>query len=218
MEDIVVGILAIVVGALFCFRGYLAMRFIIPLWGAFAGFMLGAGLVDSFTDGGFLATGLAWVVGLAVALLFGLLAYLYYEVSVVIAMSAIGFVLGSSVTAALGVTWNWLIVLVGLAVGVLLALIAVLGDLPMVLLTVLTALAGASTVVVGIMLVFGTITLADFDVPGTTEQIADDWWWYALYAGLAVIGIVLQVRSTARMRATLRQAWAESGGRELKSA
>ena len=47
MQDVVVGLLAIAVGALFAFRGYFAMRVIIPIWGAFAGFMLGAGLVDA---------------------------------------------------------------------------------------------------------------------------------------------------------------------------
>ena len=34
MKDIVVGVLAVLVGALFCFRGWLAMRVVIPIWGA----------------------------------------------------------------------------------------------------------------------------------------------------------------------------------------
>ncbi len=51
------------------------------------------------------------------ALLFGLLAYLYYEVSVVLAMSAIGFALGTSLMVAIGVTWSWLIVVIGVIAG-----------------------------------------------------------------------------------------------------
>ena len=31
MQDIVVGLLAIIVGAVFCFRGYLALRIVIPI-------------------------------------------------------------------------------------------------------------------------------------------------------------------------------------------
>ena len=46
MDDILLGLLAVVVGAVFCFRGYFAMRIIIPIWGAFAGFVLGAGIVS----------------------------------------------------------------------------------------------------------------------------------------------------------------------------
>lgn len=218
MGDIVLGIFAILAGLLFCFWGYYAMRVVIPIWGAFTGFMTGAGLVASFTDEGFLASVLGWIVGVVLGLIFGLLAYLYYEVAVLIAMSAIGFAVGTSIMVALGVTWDWLIVLVGVAVGLLLALIAIIGDLPMALLAVLTALGGASAVVTGIMLLFGVVSTDDFDSAATTETIQDDWWWYAIYLGLAIAGIIAQVRSTTRLRASLRATWAESGGRELRSA
>lgn len=217
MDDILVGIIALIVGLVFCFTGYFAMRVVIPIWGGFAGFMLGAGLVDNFTDEGFLATALGWVVGIALALLFALLAYFYYEISVVIAMAAIGFTIGSTVMVALGVTWSWVIVLVGVAVGALLAVIAVVGDLPMVLLTVLTALAGAAAAVTGLMLVFGVISLTDFDSETTTQRLDDDWWWYAIYGALVIAGIIAQVRSTTSLRASMRAAWAESGGGQMRT-
>ena len=217
MDDILVGIIALIVGLVFCFTGYFAMRVVIPIWGGFAGFMLGAGLVDNFTDEGFLATALGWVVGIALALLFALLAYFYYEISVVIAMAAIGFTIGSTVMVALGVTWSWVIVWVGVAVGALLAVIAVVGDLPMVLLTVLTALAGAAAAVTGLMLVFGVISLTDFDSETTTQRLDDDWWWYAIYGALVIAGIIAQVRSTTSLRASMRAAWAESGGGQMRT-
>jgi len=218
MGDVVLGILAVLIGLLFCFRGYLAMRLVIPVWGAFAGFMLGAGLVASFADEGFLASALGWLVGAGIAVLFALLAYLYYEVSVLVAMAAIGFAIGTSVMVALGVTWSWLIVLVGVALGAVLALIAVVADLPMALLTVLTALGGASVTVAGVMLLFGVVSVGDFDSAATTQTLDDQWWWYVLYLGLAVAGMIAQLRSTQSLRASLRQSWAESGGRELRSA
>lgn len=218
MADILLGILAIVVGAAFCVRGYLAMRLIIPLWGAFAGFLLGAGLVASFAGEGFLASVLGWVVGFVVAALFGALAYLYYELSVLIAMSAIGFTLGTTAMVALGVSWSWLIILVGVIVGALLALFGILADVPMVILTVLTAMAGASVVVIGIMLLFGVVSVGDFGSARTTASIDDDWWWYALYVVLAIAGIAAQLSATARMRGSLRSSWAESGGRQMRAA
>jgi hypothetical protein len=217
MQDVVVGVLAIVVGAVFCFRGYLAMRLIIPVWGAFAGFMLGAGFVAGLTDEGFLRSVLAWVVGIAVGLVFALIAYLYYEVSVLIAMAAIGFALGTSLMVALGVSWSWLIVLVGVLAGAALAFVAVMGDLPGVLLTVLTAMAGASAVVAGLMLLVGAVETGDFESASATERLDDDWWWYAAYVALAIAGIVAQVRATERVRGSLREQWAGSGGRELRT-
>ena len=192
MNEIVFGLLLIAVGALFALRGYLAMRIVVPIWGALAGFLLGAGLVSNLGSERFLASAASWLVGLVVALLFGLLAYLYYEVSVVLAMSAIGFALGTSLMVAIGVTWSWLIVVIGVLTGALLAVAAIVGDLPMVLLTVLTAMAGASAIVGGVMLVVGTITDADLTRAGTTEALNDDWWWYLLYLAIAIAGVVVQ--------------------------
>jgi Domain of unknown function (DUF4203) len=217
MADITVGILAILIGLGFALRGYLAMRVIIPLWGAMAGFFLGAGLFESIAGEGFLRSVLAWVVSLVLAVLFGVLAYLYYEVCVVLAMSAIGFVIGTSLTAALGVTWSWLIILVGVAAGVLLAFFAIVADLPMAILTVLTALAGAGLTVTGALLVFGTIDLEELGSGVTTQRISDEWWWYAVYAGVAVVGIVSQMASTTRLEASLRDSWSASGGRHLSN-
>jgi hypothetical protein len=210
MNDIVVGIIALLTGAVFCFRGYLAMRLVIPVWGAFAGFMLGAGLVSG--DAGFLGNALGWLVGLGLAIVFGAIAYLYYEVAVIIGMTAIGFVLGTSLMVALGVTWSWVIVLSGVVLAVVLALVAIAGDLPMVLLTVLTALAGASTIVAGLMLLFGTVDVEDFDIGTTTEYVADDWWWFVIYGGLVVAGLIAQVTDVDRRRESLRQAWASGVG------
>jgi len=205
MDDIIVGVIAILTGAVFCFRGYLAMRVVIPIWGAFAGFLLGAGLVSG--DSGFLGSVLGWVVGIALAIVFGLIAYLSYEVAVMLGMMAIGFVLGTTLIAAIGVTWSWVIVLAGVLLGVLLAIVAILGDLPMVLLTVLTALAGASAIVGGLMLLFDVYDTDDYSSAVTTEAAADDWWWIAIYAGLVIAGLLAQFSDVARRHDTLRAAW-----------
>jgi hypothetical protein len=211
MEDVIFGLLLIVAGALFCFFGYLAFRIIIPIWGAFVGFGLGAGLIAAATDEGFLRTGLAWIVALGLALLFAVLAYLFYWVAVVIAMGSIGFALGASLMAALGVDWNWLIVLVGVAVGALLALFAIAADLPMILLVVLSALAGASAVTTGVMVLVGTIGTDEFTEEAVTARASDDWWWYALYLGLAIVGVLYQGRAMERMRGSMRDDWDARG-------
>ncbi|MFK8023525.1 MAG: DUF4203 domain-containing protein [Ilumatobacter sp.] len=205
MTDFVVGLLAMLTGLVFCFRGYLAMRVVIPIWGAFAGFVLGAGLVSG--DAGFLGSALGWLLGIGLAIVFGTIAYLYYEVSVVIGMMGIGFVLGTSLMVALGVTWSWLIVLSGVALAVLLAVIAIVAEVPMLLLTVLTALAGASTVVGGVMLLVGTIDVEDLEVGATTENAAENAWWYLLYGLMVAAGILAQFLDVARRRSTLRDAW-----------
>ncbi len=216
MQDIVVGVLAIAVGALFCFRGYLAMRVIIPIWGAFVGFFVGAALVAAFTDASFLTNLLGWIVGLVVAVLFALIAYLYYEVSVLIVMASVGFTIGTTVMVALDVTWNWLIILVGVAVAVGLAFLAIAADVPTLLLVILTALAGSSAVVLGIMLLVGTAETADFRTEIFVQEIDDQWWWYVIYGVLAIAGIVAQIRVVENLRSSIRASWAEAGGKQFR--
>jgi hypothetical protein len=208
VQELTVGLIAVLIGALLCFRGYAALRVVIALWGAFAGFVLGAGLVAGVTGEGFLASVLAWIVGTVVALVFGLLAYLYYAISVVVGMGAIGFALGTTAMVAFGVTWSWLIVLVGIAVGALLAVLAIAGDLPLLLLAVLGAFAGATTIVAGLLLVVGTIASEDLAEPDTTASLELGWWWTAAYLALAVAGLVVQLRDVDARRGTLRTAWA----------
>ena len=117
MADIILGLLAIIAGGAMLVAGQFVLRLVIPIWGFFAGFAFGAGLVAEFADEHFLGTVLGWVLGLVFALVFAVLAYLYYYVAIVIAMGAAGFAIGSGIVVALGIDWNWVAVLVGLVVG-----------------------------------------------------------------------------------------------------
>lgn len=207
MEDVVVGVLALVAGLFFCFRGYVALRLVIPVWGAFAGFAAGTGLVAAVTGDGFLATTLAWIVGIGVALLFAVLAYAYYALAVIITMGAVGFSLGTALMVALGARWTWLIVLVGVVAGVLLAVVAIVADLPLLVLVLLSALAGASAAISGLMLLTGAVETADFTSRAVTETVEDGWGWYVAYVVLAVVGIGSQLGGADREAASLRQSW-----------
>lgn len=219
MKDIIVGIVVIAIGALFCFRGWLAMRIVIPIWGAFAGFVLGAGLIQGWTGDGFLSTTFSWVIGIVFAIVFFFLAYLYFEVSVVIAMAFIGFAVGVAVMSAIGVTWNWVLVLVGIVVGLALGFVAVVTNLPMGLLTVLTAMGGSTAIVTGVMLLVGTVNVDDFDNGVTTKElIQDNPWWIVLYIGLVIAGIVAQIAFAERVERSLRDAWTDAGGKHVRSA
>jgi hypothetical protein len=219
MKDVIVGIIIVLIGALFCFRGWLAMRIVIPIWGAFAGFLLGAGLIQGWTGDGFLSTSFSWIIGIIFAIVFFFLAYLYFEVSVILAMTFIGFALGVALMSAIGVTWSWVLVVVGLVVGLAFGVLAIATDLPMGVLAVVTALGGASAITAGVMLIVGTVNLDDFDDGVTTKDLVrHNAWWYVLYLGLAIVGIVAQIAFAAKVDDTLRETWTESGGKHLRSA
>ena len=110
------------------FAGQFVLRIVIPIWGFFAGFAFGAGLWAGLADERFLGTVLGWVTGLVFALIFAVFAYLYYAVAVILAMGAFGFAIGAGLVVALGIDWNWVAVLVGLAVGAVLGVVSVFGE------------------------------------------------------------------------------------------
>ena len=173
MADIILGLLAIIAGGAMLFAGQFVLRLVIPIWGFFAGFAFGAGLVAGLADERFLGTVLGWVTGLVFALIFAVLAYLYYSVAVVIAMGAFGFAIGSGLVVALGIDWNWVAVLVGLVVGAVLGLVSVFANMPMIVLVVVSSIAGAVGVVGGLMLLVGSLNSADFTRADFTDAVDD---------------------------------------------
>ncbi len=205
MEDIVIGLVALVAGSVFCFSGYRAFRLIIPLWGAFTGFAVGAGAISAITGDALLAKPVGWIVGLVVGVVFALLAYLYYEVAVILTMGSLGFLAGSALMTALGVGWNWLIVAVAVAVSVVFAIFALVTNFPRIVLVIVSATAGATAMVAGGMLLVGALETADLTRAYVTERIEDDWWWYLGYLALVLAGIFSQAAGNARDDARL--AW-----------
>jgi hypothetical protein len=216
MTDIILGLLAIIAGGVMLFAGQFVLRFVLPIWGFFAGFAFGAGLVSELADERFLGTVLGWVLGLVFALIFAVFAYLYFAVAVILAMAAFGFAIGSGLVVALGIDWNWLAVLVGVVVGAVIGLVSVFGNMPMIVLVVFSSFAGAVGVVAGLMLLVGSMNSADFTRGAFTAAVQDSWGWYLTLLVLAFVGIVVQARQRAMMRRTIEETWyAESRGVSL---
>jgi hypothetical protein len=207
MVDIVLGCLAIIAGGVMLFAGRLVLRVVLPIWGFFAGFAFGAGLVAGFADEHFLGTALGWVLGLVFALIFAVFAYLYYAVAVILAMAAFGFAIGSGLVVALGIDWNWVAVLVGIAVGAVLGIVSVFGNMPLIVLVVVSSIAGAVAVVAGLMLLGGSLNSDDFTRGAFTDAVKDSWGWYLTVVVLAVVGILAQARQVLLTRRTIHEVW-----------
>ena len=207
MADIVLGIFAIIAGGVMLFAGQYVLRVLLPIWGFFAGFAFGAGLFAGLADERFLGSVLGWISGFVFALVFALFAYLYYAVAVILSMVAFGFAIGAGLVVALGIDWNWVAVLVGVLVGGVLGLVSVFGNMPMIVLAVLSSIAGAVSVVAGLMLVFGSLNSSDFAQAAFTKAVNDSWGWYLTLVALILIGIVFQIRQRATWRRTVRETW-----------
>ena len=207
MADILLGLLAIIAGGAMLFAGQFVLRLVIPIWGFFAGFAFGAGLVADLADERFLGTVLGWVLGLVFAVVFAVLAYLYYYVAITLAMGAFGFAIGSGLVVALGIDWNWVAVLVGLVVGVIVGLVSIVVNMPMIVLVVFSSFAGAVGVVGGLMLLVGSLNSADFTEGDFTNTVENGWAWSLLLLVLALVGILIQARQQVVMRRSIQETW-----------
>lgn len=207
MADILLGILAIFAGGVMLFAGQLVLRLVIPIWGFFAGFAVGAGIFAELADERFLGTVLGWISGLVLAIVFALLAYFFFAVAVVLAMTAFGYAIGAGLVVALGIDWNWIAVLVGAGIGAVFGLLSIFGNMPMIVLAVVSALAGAVAVVGGLMLLVGTLNSDDFTQGSFSSAVETSWFWWVLLFALALIGIVSQTRQRVEMRRTIRESW-----------
>lgn len=201
MEPVWLGIVAIVVGALLCFWGACALRGLIALWGALAGFVAGGLLASALGAFDLWGGAAGWILSVLVALLFGVLAYVFYAVSVVITVAAMGFSLGVGLAGLADVGNETILLVVGVAAAVAFAGLALAMNLPRLLLVILSAAAGASILVTGVLLLIGERRVTDASVQSEAPLAP---LWYVVYAALTVAGIVVQSRSSRRSSAGQR--------------
>ena len=206
--DILVGILSVAIGLLFCFQGFIAARLLMTVWGFFVGLLFGAGLVSLLGDSGLLVDIAGWLAGIAMGLLFGWLAYAYWAVAVIFTIGSFGFTLTAAFLTRLGIEWNWVIVVVGVVVAFLLAYWSATASVPASILMIITSLSGASAVVWGLFLIFDRVDLDTLSATTTADAADGQFWWGLIYLGVAIFGMVYQGAFTERGRRKAYDAWA----------
>ena len=99
--------IALILGLIITFGGYRLFLALLPIWGFFFGFALGAQSLQALFGMGFLSSVTSWVVGFFVGAIFALLSYLFYAVGVALVAGGLGYALGAGFVS-LFVDWGWL--------------------------------------------------------------------------------------------------------------
>ena len=108
-----VSLFALILGLAFCFAGYRVFLVMLPIWGFFAGFWLGAEATTLLFGVGLLATTTSWVIGFVVGLLGAVLSYLFFIIGVALVAGGFGWALGGALMmSALGTLGEWLVRLI----------------------------------------------------------------------------------------------------------
>ncbi len=141
INGILLGLLALAIGLAFCFYGFRVFLVLLPIWGFFAGFLLGANAMTALFGDAFLATATGWVVGFLLGLLFAVLSYLYYWIAVILLGGALGYQLTLGVLQWISPDFDGFIAFIlALIVGAIFAVGFFLLHMPAVLVIVATAI------------------------------------------------------------------------------
>jgi hypothetical protein len=195
-QTVLVSLLLILMGLALCFGGYRFFVILLPIWGFFAGFQFGASILSNLFGQGFLTTVIGWVVGLLVGIFAAVLAYLFYAVAVVLLAGFVGYQLGVGIMTWIGFKEGFLAFLVGLVFALGIAALAIFLRLPKLLIIILTALAGAGTILAGIFMALGRISLDTLRYGEVGAILRDNWLWGLLFLAIAAVGFYFQWRTT----------------------
>lgn len=192
-ETVFVALALMLIGVAFCAVGFRLFVLLLPVFGFFAGFIVTAQSIRQLFGEGFLAATSSWVFGFFAGLLFAVLAYFFYYAAIAILAGTVGFEIGAGVIAGLGITMGFLHFIVGMVLALAFIAAVIFFNLPRLFIIVLTALAGSSMIVSGVLVALGRIPLAALQFGVVGDFLRLSWFWAIVYLAIAAASIVLQL-------------------------
>ncbi|KPK12197.1 MAG: hypothetical protein AMJ56_05135 [Anaerolineae bacterium SG8_19] len=194
-EILCIATIALLFGMVVIFGGYRLFLFLLPIWGFFTGFLLGAQTVDFLFDAGLFATVTGWVVGFFVGLLFAILSYLFYAVAVGIVSFSLGYGATLAILAWIGLDAGFLIWLIAMAVGVVLAFLVYRFNIQKYAIIVATAVGGTGIIIYTLLALFDSAIGVKLLENPVKLAIENSFWWLLFFLVMVVLGTVAQIQA-----------------------
>ena len=183
-------------GAFVCFAGYRFFLFLLPIWGFFFGFAMGAQAVQALIGDAFFATVTSWAVGFVVALVFAVLSYLFYFIAVALIAGSLGYGLVVAIMGAIGIPFGFITWSLALVVGIVLAFVTLRFNLAKYVIIIATALGGAALAIGTLVLGVDGVALAQAATDPIRTMLQGHPFWWIIYLIMAVGGIFVQWRTS----------------------
>ena len=182
-------------GFVVAFWGYKLLWVVLPIWGFFAGFALGAQTIQSILDEGFLGTITGWVVGFIVGAIFAGLSYLFYMLAVALLSGTFGYGLAVGILTWIGLDLEFLVWIIGVVVGIAVAVLVLRFNIQKYAVIAITALSGTAVTIFVLLAAFGNLTPVELMVAPVTRAIDDSWLWFLYFVLVAAAGIYFQLQT-----------------------
>jgi hypothetical protein len=193
--------IALLFGLVVAFGGYRLFLFLLPIWGFFAGFVLGAQTIDYLFNTGLFATVTGWVVGFFVGLIFAVLSYLFYFIAVGIISFSLGYGATVGILGWIGLDGGFLLWLIAVVVGILVALAVYVLNIQKYAIIVATAVGGTGIIIYTFLVLFnGTLAVSLLENP-VRLAIDQSFWWLLFFLVVAGLGIIAQIQANRSFEA-----------------
>ena len=191
-------LLALALGIAFCFLGIRTFLVFLPVWAFFAGFWLGALLTNFVLQLGFLGSATGLLVGLLTGAIFAVVAYFKFPLGIALVSGAFAAAVANGILQALGAASGLGIALAVLVVALLVVWALFRFQWDRMLVMAITALGGASLLLLAPLLLLGRVSLDQLQVSGSAIApiLGDSWWWLAAWLALAAAGLYVQWRTS----------------------
>ncbi len=208
------GMIALLFGSILLLGGYRFFMFLLPIWGFFFGFGLGAQTVQALFGDAFLATVTGWVVGFVVALVFALMSYLFYFAAVAVIGGAVGYTLAVGLLEAIGLNFGLIVWSVGLVVAVIFAVAVIVLNVQKWVVIFGTAWLGTGVILATFLFLFGGISRDQLLQNPVRQALSMGPFWTITFIVLAAIGIMVQYQTTRRVEVETYNRFNELSGTE----
>jgi hypothetical protein len=167
----------------------------LPIWGFFAGFALGAQTIQIILNEGFLASVTGLVVGFIVGAIFAVLSYLFYFLAVAILSGAFGYGVAVGILTWIGLDLNFLVWIIGIVVGVVVAVAVLRFNIQKYAVIGISAFAGTAVTIFVMLAAFGGLTPIELMTNPVLRAIDDSWLWFLYFVLVAAAGIYFQLQT-----------------------
>ncbi len=199
--------IALFFGSVLAFAGYRFFLFLLPIWGFFFGFGLGAQTMQALFGEGFLSTVSSWLVGFVVALIFAVCSYFFYFFAVALIGASLGYALGVGLMQAIGFNLEFLTWLVGIVAGLAFGAAVLLLNIQKWVIIIATALLGAGVIVGTFLFLFGDLPPEELVLNPVRFVLQTSPLWALVFLLVAVLGGVAQAASTRRWQVSTYNRW-----------
>jgi len=202
--------IALLFGTLVCFGGYRLFLFLLPIWGFFFGFTLGAQTIQAIFGEAFLSTATSWVVGFIVALLFAVLSYLFYVVAIGVMAGSLGYGIGLAIMGMFNADLTIITFFVSITLALVVIGLTFYFDLAKYIIIAATAIGGAGVTIATLVAGVGTVGLIRIMENPMKTLLDDSPLWMLLFFLMAAAGIVMQIQVNRAVEIETYNRWTDA--------